>query len=238
LKVSIIIPAYNEQGSIVPLIRAIEDEMTEFDFEMVIVNDGSSDHTYALIKELNNKRITLISLRQNYGQSAAIIAGFQQCEGDIIVLVDADLQNNPKDIIGLITCLNKEDIDLVQGHRRQRQDSLAKVLPSKMANLLIRLLFRVNIHDVGCSLKAFRKNLVGEFLYFNGFHRFIPLIVFLKGFRVKELEVRHQSRTSGYSKYGLSRLIIVSWHLLLLKFSPAIIKEDIKFSISSIDRFK
>lgn len=220
--VSIVVPIYNEVESIPQLLEAIATVLQgqAIAYEIVCVDDGSQDGSAQLLKQLAHDRLDLRSvlLRRNYGQTAAIAAGFHHARGHVIITLDGDLQNDPADVPVLLAKLN-EGYDLVSGWRKQRQDAaLTRLLPSKIANWLIGNVTGVRLHDYGCSLKAYRAELVQDMNLYGELHRFLPALAFIEGARIAEIPVRHHARRYGYSKYGLGRTFRVLMDLLTIFF--------------------
>ena len=221
-KISIVIPAYNEQESLAILYKRLKEVLLglEREHEIVMVDDGSSDGTFEEMKRLvrKDKRVKVMRLAKNFGQTAALSAGFEAAEGEIVVAMDADLQNDPRDIPKLLTKMDG-GYDLVSGWRKKRQDKwLSRRLPSVMANWLIGKISGVPLHDFGCTLKAYKKELLSQINLYGEMHRFIPAVAAGQGARIAEVAVRHQRRKYGKSKYGLSRVMSVILDVLLLKF--------------------
>lgn len=219
---SVVVPIYNEIDSIPHLIDTIATVLQEnrLDYEIICVDDGSKDGSSDLLRELAQSREDLraVLLRRNYGQTAAMAAGFHYACGEAIVTLDGDLQNDPTDIPMLLNKLN-EGYDLVSGWRKQRQDAaLTRLLPSKIANWLIGKVTGVNLHDYGCSLKAYRCELVNDMKLYGELHRFLPALAFIEGARITELPVRHHARRFGKSKYGLGRTFRVVMDLFTIFF--------------------
>jgi glycosyltransferase involved in cell wall biosynthesis len=222
LAVSIVIPIYNEVESLPLLLETIAQTLAEAQlaYEIICVDDGSSDGSTALLSQLAQERSDLVAviLRRNYGQTAAMAAGFSQASAAAIVTLDGDLQNDPADIPLLLAKL-EEGYDLVSGWRKARQDAaLTRLLPSKIANWLIGQVTGVRIHDYGCSLKAYRQELVQDMNLYGELHRFLPALAFIEGARITELPVRHHARRYGSSKYGLDRTFRVIMDLLTIVF--------------------
>ncbi|MGI2903692.1 glycosyltransferase family 2 protein [Tolypothrix sp. VBCCA 56010] len=220
--VSVVVPIYNEVESIPHLLEAIASTLTasELSYEIICVDDGSSDGSAEFLRREAQTRNDLkaVILRRNYGQTAAMSAGFNHALGKAIVTLDADLQNDPVDIPLLLAKL-EEGYDLVSGWRKNRQDgALKRLLPSKIANWLIRRTTSVNIHDYGCSLKAYRAELVADMNLYGELHRFLPALAYIEGARITEIPVRHHARRFGQSKYGLSRTFRVLMDLLTILF--------------------
>ncbi|RUS98032.1 glycosyl transferase [Dulcicalothrix desertica PCC 7102] len=220
--VSIVAPVYNEVESIPHLLDAIASVFihSELSYEIILVDDGSIDGSAQLLKQQAQARNDLraVILRRNYGQTAAMAAGFNHALGKSIVTLDADLQNDPADIPLLLAKLD-EGYDMVSGWRQKRQDkALTRLLPSKIANWIIRRITGVRIHDYGCSLKAYRTELVADMNLYGELHRFLPALAYIEGARIAEMPVRHHARRFGSSKYGLSRTFRVMMDLLTIAF--------------------
>ncbi|MGK7890201.1 MAG: glycosyltransferase family 2 protein [Leptolyngbyaceae cyanobacterium] len=221
-QLSVVVPIYNEVESLLPLLEAIANGVRPLNlpYEMVCVDDGSSDGTTALLKQqaLERSDLRAIILRRNYGQTAAMAAGFKQAQGQIIVTMDGDLQNDPADIPLLVEKM-QEGYDLVSGWRKDRQDhAITRLLPSKVANWLIARVTGVHLHDYGCSLKAYRSEVVADMNLYGELHRFLPALAFIEGARITELPVRHHARQFGTSKYGLGRTFRVLMDLFTIFF--------------------
>lgn len=221
-KVSIVIPAYNEETSL----KVLVDELNvflkdfEYDYEVVFADDGSKDNSFNILKEaaLKNPKFKVIRLRRNFGQSAALLAAIDNSTGDVIVPLDADLQNDPKDIPKLLNLIS-EGYDLVSGWRKHRQDrALDRKFPSMVANKIISKVSGINLHDYGCSLKAYRKEILNGVRLYGELHRFLPILASWNGAKVAEIAVNHKARVFGESKYGLSRTYKVVLDLIVLKF--------------------
>lgn len=222
LDLSVVVPIYNEAESIETLVIAIADAVmpTQLDYEIICVDDGSKDGSTEVLTDLARRRIDLkaVILRRNYGQTAAMAAGFQSAAGKVIVTLDGDLQNDPADIPMLLAKLN-EGYDLVSGWRKNRQDAaLTRLLPSKIANIIIARVTGVQLHDYGCSLKAYRSELIADMNLYGELHRFLPALAYIEGARIAEVPVRHHPRKFGQSKYGLGRTIRVVMDLMTVFF--------------------
>ncbi len=222
LAVSVVVPVYNEVESLPHLIEAIATALAakELSYEIICVDDGSKDGSPEFLKQQAQTRTDLkaVLLRRNYGQTAAMAAGFNYAQGKAIVTLDGDLQNDPADIPLLLAKL-AEGYDLVSGWRQKRQDAaLTRLLPSKIANWLIGRITGVKLHDYGCSLKAYRSELVADMNLYGELHRFLPALAFIEGARIAELPVRHHARRYGQSKYGLWRTFRVLMDLLTISF--------------------
>jgi glycosyltransferase involved in cell wall biosynthesis len=219
---SIVIPVYNEQDNVFPLHERLSAALqsTGEDYEVIIVNDGSSDLTEANLKSIatTDPRFKIVNFRRNFGQTAAMMAGIDFASGDIIVGLDGDLQNDPADIPKLLDKL-AEGYDVVSGWRVDRKDAaLKRTLPSRMANWLISKISGIHLHDYGCSLKAYKTDVVKGVKLYGEMHRFIPIYASWQGGKVTEIAVNHHPRIHGSSKYGLERIIKVLLDLMVVKF--------------------
>ncbi|MBC6429536.1 glycosyltransferase family 2 protein [Nostoc sp. HG1] len=220
--VSVVLPIHNEVESLPLLLEAIAFTLSssQINYEIICVDDGSTDGSGDFLKEQAQIRTDLkaVILRRNYGQTAAMAAGFYYAVGKAIVTLDADLQNDPADIPMLLAKLD-EGYDLVSGWRQKRQDgAVNRLLPSKIANWLIRNTTSVNIHDYGCSLKAYRAELLADMNLYGELHRFLPALAYIEGARITEVPVRHHARRFGHSKYGIWRTFRVLMDLLTILF--------------------
>ena len=218
--ISIVIPIYNEEANIDKLTESILTALSGIEYEVLFINDGSTDNSEKEIQEKikSNSHIKLINLRRNYGQTAAMQAGFDHSKGEIIIPMDGDLQNDPKDIPMLIDKIN-EGYDVVSGWRKIRLDKkYTRILPSKIANMLISKISGIHLHDYGCTLKAYRKEILDEIKLYGEMHRFIPIYASWEGAKVTEVAVHHHPRTAGKTKYGLSRIPRVVLDLLVIRF--------------------
>ncbi|MEZ4659953.1 MAG: glycosyltransferase family 2 protein [Caldilineaceae bacterium] len=222
IDVSIVIPIYNEEESLHHLYAALCPllDSWERNFEVVLVDDGSADNSPQILRQLQqaDDRIQVVLLRRNFGQTAAFSAGFDHARGKIIVTMDGDLQNDPSDIPMLLDKMD-EGYDIVSGWRKNRQDRMIdRKLPSQMANRLISKMTGVHLHDYGCSLKAYRREVIERVHLYGEMHRFIPALASWMGVRVAEMPVNHNARQYGTSKYGLGRIVRVILDLLTVKF--------------------
>ncbi len=220
--ISVVIPIYNEEESVDKLYKALKENLEKLgeDFEIIAVDDGSTDSTFLKLSKLakEDKRLKVIRFKKNYGQTAAMAAGFDAAKGDIVITIDADLQNDPSDIPLLIEKI-KEGYDVVSGWRKDRKDAfLTRTLPSKIANYIISEVTGVHLHDYGCSLKAYKKDIVKSFNLYGDMHRFLPAIAKGLGAKITEVPVKHHPRLYGKSKYGISRTIRVVLDIFLVKF--------------------
>lgn len=219
---SLVVPVYNEVENLTPLYERVREVLDPigWTYELILVDDGSTDGSDRMLADLHAKdtRVKVLRFRRNFGQTAALAAGFDYAHGDIVVSLDGDLQNDPVDIPKLVAKLN-EGYDLVNGWRLDRQDPfLNRRLPSQIANWIIGLTTQVKIHDYGCTLKAFRRDIVKNLKLYGEMHRFIPALVGDVGARITEMPVTHHPRKHGTSKYGLTRTLWVILDLLTVKF--------------------
>ncbi len=222
IEVSVVIPVFNEEESLPQLVEEIMNAMRpKFkNFEVVLVNDGSTDKSALVLEKLSKEvpELICVLLRKNYGQTAAMAAGFNISSGEIIVSLDGDLQNNPSDIPLLVDKIN-EGFDLVSGWRFDRKDAkIRRKLPSRIANKLIGKVTGVKLHDYGCSLKAYRKEVLSDMRLYGELHRFLPVLANIEGARITELKVSHRARKYGTSKYGIDRTFRVMMDLLTVWF--------------------
>ena len=221
-ELSIVVPLYNEAESLPPLVKQLLASLRPLgrSFELVLVDDGSSDDTAAVLRHLaaQTPELVAVLLRRNYGQTPAMSAGFDASRGALIVTLDGDLQNDPADIPLLLERL-EQGYDLVSGWRHQRQDpAMSRKLPSCVANRLIARVTGVRLHDYGCSLKAYRRELVEDMNLYGELHRFLPALAFIEGARISEVKVNHRARSFGSSKYGIDRTFRVLMDLLTVWF--------------------
>ena len=219
--VSIVVPVYNEAGTLAELCAGIVQALQDrYRFEILLVNDGSTDDSGRIADELASRdgRIAVLHFARNFGQTAALMAGFDHSVGRIVVPIDADLQNDPADIPALIAQIDA-GADVCSGWRRQRQDNtLLRIVPSVVANRLISLISGVRLNDYGCTLKAYRREILKDVRLYGEMHRFVPIYATWQGAKVVEIQVRHHPRRHGRSKYGLGRIGKVLLDLLVVKF--------------------
>lgn len=224
IDISIIIPVFNEEGNIFELFKRIFQalERTRYSYEAILVNDGSSDKTWKNFSSIippDDTRVIGIDMMGNYGQSSALAAGIELAKGKYIVTMDGDLQNDPDDIPRMLKKIIVDDWDLVAGVRiRRKDDFLSRKLPSAIANFIIRTTTGVRLHDYGCTLKVFKNEIAKDLDLHGELHRFIPVLAYLQGARITEMQVKHHPRTSGKSKYGFGRTLKVISDLMLMIF--------------------
>ena len=212
MDISLVIPAYNEAESLPELVEWIEQVMTAngFSYEVVFIDDGSGDNTWWTIENLHRKNPAVkgIRFRRNYGKSAALYTGFEAAQGDVVITMDADLQDSPEEIPELCRMIKEEGYDLVSGWKKERHDPKAKTLPSKFFNSTVRRMSGIKLHDFNCGLKAYKKKVVKSIEVYGEMHRYIPVLAKKAGFsRIGEKVVQHQSRKYGCSKYGWERMM-------------------------------
>lgn len=220
--ISITIPIYNEREAITPLFTKIHEVMERLGrpYEVIFINDGSNDGSAAVLDEIAGEypQAKVIHFRRNFGQTAAMMAGFDYASGDVIIPMDGDYQNDPEDIPHMLAKL-EEGFDVCSGWRRDRQDNaLQRNIPSMMANKLISAISGVRLHDFGCSLKAYRRDVIEGVRLYGEMHRFLPIYTKWHGARIAEIPVNHFARTTGKSKYGLERVLKVILDLMVVKF--------------------
>ena len=232
MTISVVIPLYNEEENVRELhdrLKAVLDTMGT-DYEVLFIDDGSTDSTLQLLQDIQKEdsQVVVLSLRRNFGQTAAFAAGFDYSRGDIIVTMDGDLQNDPNDIPRLIELM--KDHDLVSGWRKKRKDPfISRRLPSVMANWLISKVTGVNLHDYGCSLKAYKRDVIKNLKLYGEMHRFIPAVASWYGVRIAEIETTHHPRLRGKSKYGISRTMKVVLDLITVKFLQSFSTKPLQF---------
>ncbi|MBA3071229.1 MAG: glycosyltransferase family 2 protein, partial [Nitrospirae bacterium] len=232
MKVSVVIPLYNEEENIAILHERLKETLDRIgcDYEIIYVDDGSADRTLAGLEKIQaeDKKVVILSLRRNFGQTAAFAAGFDFARGDIVITMDGDLQNDPADIPKFLDLI--KDHDLVSGWRKKRKDAfITRRLPSMLANWIISKVTGVKLHDYGCSLKAYRREVIKNLKLYGEMHRFIPAVASWYGVRVVEVETTHYPRLRGKSKYGLSRTMKVILDLITVKFLQSFSTKPLQF---------
>ena len=208
MRLSIVLPVYNEAGNLEKLNSSIRSALKDYDYEVIYVDDGSTDRSFEVLSRMhkNDKRVKVLKFWKNFGQTAAMRAGFDFASGDIIVSMDSDLQNDPEDIPLLVEEIPKRDCDCVVGWRHKRKDTVGKRLMSIVARFMRKLLLGTSLHDYGCSLKAYTSACAKDLDITGDMHRYIPPILSWKGYKICEVKVRHHPRMNGETKYGSSRL--------------------------------
>ncbi len=221
IDLSVVVPFFNEEDNARALYDELKGVLVAFgrSFEMVFVDDGSTDKTYSVLEAIakQDDTVVLVKFRRNFGQTAALAAGIERANGDVIVPMDGDLQNDPAEIPKMLARM-AEGFECVSGWRKNRQDSGLRVLPSKVANGLISWLSGVQLHDYGCTLKAYRRDVIEGVKLYGEMHRFIPIYAHWQGARVTEMVVNHRARVAGVSKYGFGRIPRVVLDLIVVKF--------------------
>ena len=218
-KLSLVVPMMNEEDNVKPLFKAVREALEGIDYELILVDDGSTDKTIERMKSEADDRTKVVIFKRNYGQTTAMAAGIDIAEGELIATIDGDLQNDPSDIPMMMKLLEEGGWDVVAGKRAKRQDGfILRKLPSKLANKLIRKLTGVYISDYGCTLKIFKKSVAKNLELYGELHRFIPVLATLNGAKITEVDVKHHARIHGESKYGIGRTFRVMSDLLLMVF--------------------
>ncbi|PKA97019.1 glycosyltransferase involved in cell wall biosynthesis [Flavobacteriaceae bacterium MAR_2009_75] len=215
---SIVVPLYNEADNVGLLTQKIHESLQGYDYQVIYVDDFSSDGTRQIVNKMNDAKVHLIALKKNYGQSLALAAGIDYAEGEYIITMDGDLQNDPTDIPQMLEYAVSGEYDLVTGIRQKRKDSLVKKIPSKIANFLVRRVTNLDIKDNGCALKVFSRDIAKDLNLYGEMHRFITLLAYLEGAQIKQVPVKHHARHAGVSKYGLERVFKVIADMMLLLF--------------------
>ncbi|NDW08849.1 glycosyltransferase family 2 protein [Dysgonomonas sp. 520] len=223
MDISVVVPLYNEEESLPELFEWIEKVMNEnkFSYEVIFVDDGSTDHSWEVINKLKSRseHVKAIKFRRNYGKSPALHCGFAKAEGDVVITMDADLQDSPDEIPELYRMIKEDGYDLVSGWKKKRYDPLSKTIPTKLFNYTLRKVSGIKLHDFNCGLKAYRKAVVKNIEVYNDMHRNIPYLAKIAGFKkITEKEVQHRARKYGSSKFGLSRFVNGYLDLLTLWF--------------------
>jgi dolichol-phosphate mannosyltransferase len=217
--ISIVTTAHNEEGNVIPLHKSLNKALGDMDYELIWVNDGSTDNTANELMKIANEGVKILNLKRHSGQSFALHSGLRLAAGDIIVTMDADLQNDPRDIPGMLKKL-ESGYDCVIGWRHRRKDNLFKRMFSRLGNMLYNAAFGMGFHDNNCTLKVFRRECVSGIRYFEGYHRFLPALMKFQGLSMREYRISHRPRLFGASKYGiLDRIPINLKTLLKIRFS-------------------
>ena len=224
IQLSIVIPVFNEEGSIIPLVTSIHNALNGKSYELIFIDDCSTDSTLLTINSLQDSRINLIEFDSNNGQSSALAAGIKLARGTYIVTMDGDFQNDPSDIPKMIKLISSENLDMVIGIRHNRQDPLLKTVPSKIANFIIRTTTQLKITDSGCALKVMTSKTAKNIPLYGELHRFMALNAHINGARIKEIPIIHHPRTKGISKYGLGRTFKVINDLIIIIIKHKMLK--------------
>lgn len=224
IQLSIVIPVFNEEGSIIPLVTSIHNALNGKSYELIFIDDCSTDSTLLTINSLQDPRINLIEFDSNNGQSSALAAGIKLARGTYIVTMDGDFQNDPSDIPKMIQLISNENLDMVIGIRHNRQDPLLKTVPSKIANFIIRATTQLKITDCGCALKVMTSKTAKNIPLYGELHRFMALNAHINGARIKEIPIIHHPRTKGISKYGLGRTFKVINDLIIIIIKHKMLK--------------
>ena len=224
---SVVVPLYNEQDNVLLLTQKIHESLVGYQYEIIYIDDFSTDQTKKVVNDLADNQVHLIALKKNYGQSLALAAGIDYASGTYIITMDGDLQNDPSDIPYMLKEAIDGGYDLVTGIRQKRKDSLLKKIPSKIANFLVRRVTKLDIKDNGCALKVFHKDVAKDLNLYGEMHRFITLLAFLEGAQIKQVPVKHHARHAGVSKYGLERVFKVIADMMLLLFIRKYIQRPI-----------
>lgn len=224
---SVVVPLYNEEENVGLLTQKIHESLEGYTYEIIYIDDFSTDQTKKVVNEMSDPKVHLIALKKNYGQSLALAAGIDYASGTYIITMDGDLQNDPSDITQMLSHAVTEGYDLVTGIRQKRKDSLLKKIPSKIANFLVRRVTKLDIKDNGCALKVFHKDIAKDLNLYGEMHRFITLLAHLEGAQIKQVPVKHHARHAGVSKYGLERVFKVIADMMLLLFIRKYIQRPI-----------
>jgi glycosyltransferase involved in cell wall biosynthesis len=231
--ISVVIPLLNEEESLPELARQLEnvlERVARGKYEVIFVDDGSTDDSFRVIQDIHarNQRFKAIRFRTNHGKSAALAIGFSECKGDIVITMDADLQDDPNEIPSLVAKL-EEGYDLVSGWKRKRHDPWHKTMPSKLFNAVTSRMSGIRLHDFNCGLKGYRREVIENVQVYGEMHRYIPALAHWEGFRVTEIPVQHRARQHGVSKFGMSRFLKGYLDLLTVMFTTRYIKRPLHF---------
>lgn len=219
VKLSVVVTVYNEEENIIPLVERIKTALTGMEYELIYVDDGSTDNTLKVLREQMYDRLVVVEFRRNYGQSAALMAGIDVAKGEYIATMDGDLQNDPSDLPKMLQMAEEQELDMVAGERAKRQDGVfLRKIPSWIANYIIRTSSGVHLRDYGCAIRVMRAEIAKDLGLYGELHRFIPVLVSLETSRIKQIPVKHHARQFGVSKYGLGRTFKVVSDLLLMLF--------------------
>lgn len=234
MQISVVVPAYNEAESLPELTNWIAQVMQQhnFSYEVIIIDDGSKDDTWTIIEQISEKNPAVKGLQfnRNYGKSAALHTGFQQAQGEVVITMDADLQDDPEEIPALYQMITQENFDLVSGWKQKRQDPISKTIPTKLYNAVTRWFSGIPLHDFNCGLKAYKRRVVKSIEVYGEMHRYIPVIAKSAGFKkIGEKKVKHHSRKYGVTKFGLERFLFGFLDLLSITFVTKFRKRPMHF---------
>ena len=229
-KISVVIPVFNEEESILPIYSKIINELDDFDIEIIFINDGSTDNTRQNILNIiqSDNSVLMIDFNRNFGKAAGLSEAFKIAKGDIVVTIDGDLQDDPSEIKALISKINL-GWDLVSGWKRDRKDPIMKILASRLFNMITRIKTGIKIHDFNCGLKAYKRNVIKTIKIYGHLHRFIPVLAHFEGFKVTEVKVNHFEREFGHSKYGKSRFFHGFYDFLTIVFLEKYLNRPMHF---------
>lgn len=232
IDISVIVPFYNEAGNLEQLLSETRTSLCTISYELILIDDGSTDDGTGKIQNTLQANEKIIVLNKNYGQSAAIKAGVDIAQGNVIALLDGDLQSVPVDLVKMWNLLIQTGADVAQGKRIQRKDPISKRLPSYLANQIICSAFNFACTDVGCPVKVFRREVLRRMIYFQGFHRYFSLIAHIQACKVIEVDVTHRQRISGKSKYGMGRTFRVIRDLIKLKWAIQKMDTPLRYQVA------
>ncbi|MBS3159597.1 glycosyltransferase family 2 protein [Candidatus Woesearchaeota archaeon] len=216
MDISVIIPIYNEQENIPILHNELKTVLKGYKYEIIYIDDGSTDHSFQVLEKIKDRNTKIIKLKKRFTKSPALLAGFNNSEGNIVITMDGDLQNDPKDIPKFLEKIG--DYDLVNGWRINRQDEQNKILPSKIYNKLTRRILKTKLHDLNCGMKAIKKEVIKDIDLYGEMHRYFPLLLQQMGYKITEIKINHRLRIHGKSKYNYNRLLKGLYDLIYLKF--------------------
>ena len=228
---SIVVPLYNEEESIPELYKKIKENVRNFKYEIIFIDDGSTDNSYQRLLKIKktDKNIKIIKFKKNYGKSCALDAGFKHAKGNLVITMDADLQDDPDEISNLINAIQAQNTDIISGWKYKRHDPLSKTIPSKIFNFIVRLFTGLKLHDMNCGLKIYKKEAIKDLALYGSLHRFIPVILSLQGYKTGEIKVKHFPRKFGKTKFGSNRLIIGLLDFFTILFLMKFMKKPLHF---------
>ncbi len=228
---SIIVPLYNEEGSLPELYNKIKKNVRDLKYEIIFIDDGSTDNSYQILLKIKktDKNIKIIKFKKNYGKSYALDAGFKHTRGNLVITMDADLQDDPDEIANLINAIQTQNTDIISGWKYKRHDPLSKTIPSKIFNFIVRLFTGLKLHDMNCGLKIYKKEAIRNLSLYGSLHRFIPVILSLQGCKTGEIKIKHFPRKYGKTKFGASRLIIGLLDFFTVLFLMKFMKKPLHF---------